>query len=61
MEIKKEYVAPLLTVVKIKVERGYAASLYTNLSLWDVSFFSSNQVEAYTQHDTWTSDGGFWI
>lgn len=60
MEPKKQYTAPQLTVVEFKSEKGYAASTLTSLSFWDVSLMTTGQVEDYTQHDTWTSEGGFW-
>ena len=33
METKKEYIAPELTVVSVKTERGYAASIPSKLSV----------------------------
>lgn len=60
MEPKKKYTAPRLTVEAYETEVGYAASVFTNLSFWDISLMPDEQVENYTQHDTWTSEGGFW-
>lgn len=33
METKKEYIAPELTAVSVKTERGYAASIPSKLSI----------------------------
>lgn len=33
METKKEYIAPELTAVSVKAERGYAASIPSKLSI----------------------------
>lgn len=57
---KKEYVAPQLTVVKIKSERGYAAS--NNISLFSLYLggASIGQLENYTEHEEWTQNGSFW-
>lgn len=61
METKKQYIAPQMMVVYIKMEKGYAASIFTTLSFWDATILSTTQqVESYTLHEDWTSSGGFW-
>ena len=60
METKKQYIAPHLTVVTVKVESGYAASIFSSLSFWDASILTSTQqVESYTLHDEWTTGSEF--
>ena len=58
METRKTYIAPRLTVVSFKVERGYAESL---------TFFTALPVEEpytedYSVHDGWGSGNSntFW-
>lgn len=59
MKTKKEYIAPRLTVVSVKTERGYAASL-TLLTLWALDY-DSQQMESYQTANDWSSDSdNFW-
>ncbi len=60
MEKKKEYVAPQLTVVSIKVEKGFTASnpILNQLFFWETG--QINQVEDYSEHSAWNDDNGFW-
>ena len=61
MEEKREkYIAPRLTVVTIKSERGYAFSLANAVMLWSLS--GDPQMEQYQERDNWTSESSsFWI
>lgn len=60
METKKQYVTPKLTVVTVKAERGYAASIFSSLSFWDASILMpTQQVESYTLHEDWTTGSEF--
>lgn len=54
------YEAPQLTVVSFHTERGYALSA-VELNLWELEVDDQQQMESYTQHDTWLegSDGFF--
>ena len=55
---KKQYVAPGLTVVTFKTERGYAASTpLESLGLWESG--ESEQMETY-ETTNWHESGGFW-
>lgn len=58
-EEKKQYEAPQLTVATVRTERGYAASTLNSLALW-LSAYDSQQVESYSEHEDWGSDGDFW-
>ena len=53
---ERPYVAPLITVVKIRTERGYAVSLL------QVSQNADNDmIEEFTKHGSWQEDNnGFW-
>lgn len=54
---KKQYVAPELTVVTFKTERGYVLSgALDNLSFWESG--DADQMEDYETTD-W-HEGGFW-
>lgn len=57
--MKKQYTAPLLTVVAVNVERGYAASMTEPLRLSDVSRLNT---EERTESSGWTfdDDENFW-
>ena len=57
---KKEYIAPQLTMVEIKSERGYAASNSISLFSLYLGGASIGQLENYTEHEDWTQSGGFW-
>lgn len=62
METKKEYIAPELTVVEFKTERGYAASSDNPLAAIQIlSNFLTNlnggNIEAWTLDDNNTFDG----
>ena len=55
---KKQYVAPKLTVVTFKTERGYVLSgALESLSFWENG--DSDQMEDY-ETTTWHESGGFW-
>ena len=60
MKTKKEYVAPQLTVVTTKVEKGYASSI--NLIFWlAINNNNYEQLEAYDPHNTWSQGtDAFW-
>lgn len=59
METKKEYIAPELTVVEFKTERGYAASQLDVLQLATQLFnLSSGNMETWTVDDNTFDDGG---
>ena len=60
MENNKKYMAPQLTVVSFKVERGFTASnpILDQLIFWDND--PSEQVEDYTEHSIWNDGDGFW-
>jgi len=54
---KKEYIAPVLTVVTFAMEKGYATSGPDPLMLWE----DQEAMEDYVPHDTWTSGSdNFW-
>lgn len=56
---KKQYVAPELTVVTFKTERGYALSgALESLSFWETG--DADQMEDYSEHSDWHESGGFW-
>lgn len=61
METKKEYIAPELTVVEFKTERGYAASQLDVLQFATQLFsLSSGNMETWDVTDnTFTEEGGF--
>lgn len=59
---KTAYVAPGITSVSIKAERGYALS-FPELTLWDLneSAYGSQQMEAYETGNGWNSGSNhFW-
>ena len=66
METKKEYIAPELTVVTVKMERGYAASnLYTvnilsnllgTLTGSNMEVWSAEENQAFTETNGFTWD-----
>ncbi|MBQ8704606.1 MAG: hypothetical protein IJ524_09575 [Bacteroidales bacterium] len=60
MRDKKEYMAPQLTVVSFKSERGYAGSV--DLLFWlAIQNSSSEQMEAYETGNGWTEGNTtFW-
>lgn len=62
METKKEYMAPELTVVSFKTERGYAASNPVNQLLQTLSAlagFNAFGIQEWEEVDVPT-DGGDW-
>lgn len=61
MKRRKEYVAPTLTVVKVKSEQGYSGSMLSALTFWDLSALTSGQVEDYQEHETWNDGSSFWL
>jgi hypothetical protein len=59
METKKEYIAPELTVVEFKTERGYAASQLDVLQFASQLFsLQSGNMEAWTVDDNTFDEGG---
>lgn len=59
METKKEYIAPELTVVEFKTERGYAASQLDVLQFATQLFsLQSGNMEAWTVDDNTFDEGG---
>ena len=63
MERKKEYIKPDLTVVSIKVEKGYAESITLALNLWLASLSdpTNDHMEAYETANGWTEGtNNFW-
>lgn len=60
MENRKEYVAPQLTVVSFKVERGFSASnpILDQIMFWEMD--NREQVEEYSEHSIWNNGEGFW-
>ena len=58
MKHKNQYIAPELTVVEFKVERGYVLSNFADLLFWEST--DNEQVEAYQEHDIWNDGNGFW-
>lgn len=60
MENKKAYIAPRLTVVSFKSERGYAGSI--NLLFWlAIQHNEHEQMEAYETGNGWTEGNStFW-
>lgn len=59
METKKEYIAPELTVVEFKTERGYAASQLDVLQFATQLFsLQSGNMEAWTIDEDNTFDEG---
>ena len=63
---RKTYVAPMLTVVSIRVERGYAVSMqdasgpFDAMLLWEESN-DSRQMETYDASVYWDNTGNhFW-
>ena len=60
VDMKKEYIAPQLTVVSFKSERGYAMSNGTPLAdffqLFDCADEQQVQ-ESWTEHSTWDNSG----
>lgn len=62
METKKEYIAPELTAVSVKAERGYAASLPIKLSVVSdlLGFPTEGVFEEWGNTDqSLTEDNGF--
>ena len=60
METKKEYIAPELTVVEFKTERGYAASQLDVLRFASALFgLQSGNMETWTVDDNTFNDEGF--
>ncbi|MBP5527077.1 MAG: hypothetical protein J6X79_01335 [Bacteroidales bacterium] len=60
MTEKKEYVAPKLTVVSFKMEKGYASSIVDMVTFWDNSQ-DANQMESYETGNGWnTGSNAFW-
>lgn len=58
METKKEYIAPELTVVEFKTERGYAASQLDVLQFATQLFsLSSGNMEAWEVDNSTFNDG----
>lgn len=58
MNTKKKYIAPELTVVEFKVEKGYAASgfrLFQDFSLFEDDYNSNYNSQA---QENWHDDGG---
>lgn len=57
---KKEYTAPVLTVVTVKAERGYATSgVIDHLMFWEDN--SQENMENYETGNGWTSGSNhFW-
>ena len=62
METKKEYIAPELTVVSFKPEKGYAGSLnLINLSLFAILSGDTYQMEDYETGNGWAENTDeFW-
>jgi hypothetical protein len=60
MKTKEQYIAPQLTVVKFKMERGFASSspVLNEMLFWETG--ESEQVETYSEHNVWTENGDFW-
>ncbi len=59
METKKEYIAPELTVVEFKTERGYAASQFDVLQFATSLFgLQSGNMETWDIDDNTFNDGG---
>ena len=60
MKSKKEYIAPQLTVVSFKTERGYAGSI--DLTFWlAIQNNEYEQMEAYETSNGWTQGNStFW-
>lgn len=54
------YVSPTLTLVPVKVERGYAVSMIDKMSLEMVEDEDSQPMEEYTTQTDWGSNGSFW-
>lgn len=54
--IKQSYEAPRLTVVTLKAEKGYAASV----DLYNFDRHGDENMEAYETHSGWESGGSFW-
>ena len=60
MTEKKEYVAPKLTVVSFKMEKGYASSIVDMVTFWYNSQ-DANQMESYETGNGWnTGINAFW-
>lgn len=60
METKKEYIAPELTVVEFKTERGYAASQLDVLQFATQLFsLQSGNMETWTVDNETFNDEGF--
>lgn len=60
MKNKKEYIAPQLTVVTFKNERGYGASNGTPLADFFQLFDGNDEQQAqesWSEHSTWGSSG----
>ena len=59
---KKPYVAPRLTAVTFRCERGYAASgPLQELDMWLFESDGNEQMENYSTHSGWeSSDNHFW-
>lgn len=59
MKTKKQYIAPEMTVVTFRAERGYAQSggLQSNAtSVFSVMVGSNNFIENISTGEAWTSD-----
>ncbi len=54
-KVKKAYIAPLLTVVEFRAERGYEASITWNTPAQQINMFISAEMEMAGQNDG--SDG----
>jgi hypothetical protein len=63
METKKEYMAPELTVVTVKAERGYAASNLSTVrilnQLLGLNLGGGSMEEWYPEDNSFNDAGGF--
>ncbi len=60
MNDKKQYIAPQLTVVTFKTERGYVASgtpVTGFLELFDRETAEAQTQESWSEHGTWDNSG----
>lgn len=62
--MKKQYIAPGLTVVSLKVERGYAESPMVTMTMSVMRSFSlssdDDPVEERSVSDKWDTPDSFW-
>ena len=64
MAQKKVYLAPALTVVQVRAEKGYADSghLTESIDIFFLDHSTERETETFTTHDSWTQNNqdGFW-